>query len=198
MKSPTRESTRDEQQREIAIIPLGREYGSGDCQRLAEFEGRLLGAVEDSPAGLLIDLGETVYIGGGLLSVLLRLSARVRETNRRFALCALTSFPDSVIGITRLDSFWQVFRTRRDAIEAMQQRITMPPSVQQLCREKRLSLLGLAEESGLDFRRLQSIYCGRWTPSPQERVKIAGALNTPIDDIAWEHTTQVEHFYGPS
>jgi len=73
----------------------------------------------------------------------------------------------------------------------------MAISVEKLCQEKGLSLLGLAERSGLDLTRLQSIYLGRWTPSPNEREKIAQALDTPSDEIAWQHSTPVEHFYGP-
>lgn len=58
-------------------------------------------------------------------------------------------------------------------------------------------MLSLAERSGLDLKRLQSIYLGQWTPSPSEREKIAQALGTSSNEIAWEHTTSVEHFYGP-
>ena len=58
-------------------------------------------------------------------------------------------------------------------------------------------MLSLAERSGLDLKRLQSINLGQWTPSPSEREKIAQALGTSSDDIAWEHSTPIEHFYGP-
>ena len=73
----------------------------------------------------------------------------------------------------------------------------MSISVQKLCKEKELSLLSLAELSGLDLKRLRSIYLGQWTPSPNEREKIAQALGTSSDDIAWDHSTPIEHFYGP-
>ncbi len=73
----------------------------------------------------------------------------------------------------------------------------MSISVQKLCKQKGVSLLSLAERSGLDLKRLQSIYLGRWTPSPNERDKIAQALDTSSTEIAWEHGTPIEHFYGP-
>ena len=57
--------------------------------------------------------------------------------------------------------------------------------------------MSLAERSGLDLKRLQSIYLGRWTPSPNERERIAQTLGTSSDDIAWEHSTPIEHFHGP-
>ena len=75
--------------------------------------------------------------------------------------------------------------------------IMMSISVQKLCKDNGMSVLSLAERSGLDLKRLQSIYLGRWTPSPNERERIAQALGTSSDDIAWEHSTPVEHFHGP-
>ena len=73
----------------------------------------------------------------------------------------------------------------------------MSISVQKLCTDKGISLLSLAERSGLELKRLQSIYLGKWTPSPSEREKIAQALSTSSNEIAWEHSTPIEHFYGP-
>ena len=73
----------------------------------------------------------------------------------------------------------------------------MATSVQKLCKDNGISLLSLAERSGLDLKRLQSIYLGRWTPSPNERERIAQALGTSGEEIVWEHSTPVEYFYGP-
>ncbi len=73
----------------------------------------------------------------------------------------------------------------------------MSISVQNLCNQKKVSLLSLAQRSGMDFKRLQAIYLGRWTPSAIQRAKIAQTLDTLKDDIAWQHSTPVEHFYGP-
>ena len=73
----------------------------------------------------------------------------------------------------------------------------MSISVQQLCKQQEVSLLNLAERSGMDLKRLQAIYLGRWTPSAIQRAKIAQELDTPKDDIAWRNSTPVEHFYGP-
>ncbi len=75
--------------------------------------------------------------------------------------------------------------------------VMMSISVEKLCKDKGVSLLSLAERSGLDLKRLQTIYRGQWTPSPNERGKIAQALGTSSDEIAWEHSTPIEHFYGP-
>ena len=72
----------------------------------------------------------------------------------------------------------------------------MASSVLDLCRKQRLSLLELADRSGLDLPRTRAIYLGRWTPSPDERQRIAQALQVDIDQIAWGHETPIQHIYG--
>lgn len=69
--------------------------------------------------------------------------------------------------------------------------------VQELCKQKGISLLNLVERSGVEFKQLQAIYLNQWTPNPTQRKNIAHALDTRSDDIAWQHSTIVEHFYGP-
>ena len=73
----------------------------------------------------------------------------------------------------------------------------MSISLHNLCRQKGVSLLSLAERSGVDLTRLRAIYLSQWTPSVNQRAMIAQVLDTPSDDIAWQHSTPVEHFYGP-
>lgn len=73
----------------------------------------------------------------------------------------------------------------------------MVTRLQDLCLQKDISLTSLADHCGIDIKRLQAIYLGRWTPSPIQRENIAHALNTPCDNIAWQHRNSVEHFYGP-
>ena len=72
----------------------------------------------------------------------------------------------------------------------------MASSVHDLCQQRKISLLELAERSGLDLTRVQAIYLGRWTPSPAEREKIATVLTTEIEEIAWGHKTPIQHIYG--
>lgn len=73
----------------------------------------------------------------------------------------------------------------------------MSVSVQKLCQDQDVSMLALADRSGLGVERTAAIFQGRWTPSSKEREKIAVALGAAREDIAWEHGTPVEHFYGP-
>jgi transcriptional regulator with XRE-family HTH domain len=69
-------------------------------------------------------------------------------------------------------------------------------SVDQLCSEHRLDARQLAERCGLDESRVAAIVLGRWTPSPQERDRIAAVFGLTRDQIAWGHRTPVQHIYG--
>jgi transcriptional regulator with XRE-family HTH domain len=69
-------------------------------------------------------------------------------------------------------------------------------TVEQLCGESGIDARQLAERSGVDEQRVVAIMMGRWTPSPQERDRIAAALGLARDQIAWGHKTPVQHLYG--
>ena len=56
----------------------------------------------------------------------------------------------------------------------------MTKSVAELCREQEVAFEELLERSGLDRSRVQAIVEGRWTPSPQERQRIAEALGVEV------------------
>jgi transcriptional regulator with XRE-family HTH domain len=69
-------------------------------------------------------------------------------------------------------------------------------TVEQLCIETAIDARQLAERSGLDEGRVAAIILGRWTPSPQERDKIAAVFGLTRDQIAWGHKTPIQHIYG--
>jgi hypothetical protein len=71
-----------------------------------------------------------------------------------------------------------------------------PKSVDDLCVQHRLDYKQLAEKAGLDPQRVLAIVLGRWTPSPQERDKVAAAFGLTREQIAWGHKTPVQHIYG--
>ncbi|MCI0643246.1 MAG: hypothetical protein L0Y72_23235 [Gemmataceae bacterium] len=72
----------------------------------------------------------------------------------------------------------------------------MSKTVTELCTEYGLDIPGLAEKARLDERRVLAIVESRWTPSPEERARIAKAFDLEPADIAWGHRTQVSHVYG--
>ena len=71
-----------------------------------------------------------------------------------------------------------------------------PKTVDQLCLEHKLDARQLAARSGVDEQRVAAIVLGRWTPSPQERDRIAAVFGLTRDQIAWGHKTPIQHIYG--
>jgi transcriptional regulator with XRE-family HTH domain len=69
-------------------------------------------------------------------------------------------------------------------------------SVDQLCLEHRIDVRQLAERAGLDEQRVLAIVLGRWTPSPQERDKVAAVFGLTRDQVQWGHKTPIQHIYG--
>ena len=69
-------------------------------------------------------------------------------------------------------------------------------TVEQLCHEHDLDARQLAERSGVDELRVAAIAQGRWTPSPEDRDRIAAVFGLTRDRIAWGHKTPIQHIYG--
>jgi hypothetical protein len=80
---------------------------------------------------------------------------------------------------------------RRDDIVADESK-----TVEELCSERGIDARGLAERSGVDEQRVMAIVLGRWTPSPQERDRIAAVFGLARDQITWGHKTPIQHIYG--
>ena len=57
-----------------------------------------------------------------------------------------------------------------------------------LFEETGLSIEEIAERSKLDCERIEAIAVGRWTPSPDERQRLAAAFGVTIDDVSWGHS----------
>jgi hypothetical protein len=69
-------------------------------------------------------------------------------------------------------------------------------TVEELCVEHKFDVKSLADKAGLDEQRVLAIVLGRWTPSPAERDRIAGAFGLTRDQITWGHKTPIQHIYG--
>lgn len=64
----------------------------------------------------------------------------------------------------------------------------MPHTVDVLVDRHGLSLAQLAAAATMPLERLAAIVNGRWTPSPEERARIAAALGVSASEISWGHT----------
>lgn len=57
-----------------------------------------------------------------------------------------------------------------------------------LFEECELTIDDVAERSNLPLARVEAIALGRWTPSPEERRRIADAFGVPLDEVSWGHS----------
>jgi ribosome-binding protein aMBF1 (putative translation factor) len=71
-----------------------------------------------------------------------------------------------------------------------------PRPLSEWLAERGMTLEQLIESSKLDDRVVKAIAQGRYTPSPEQRRRLAAVLGVEPDQIAWGHYTQVSHVYG--
>jgi transcriptional regulator with XRE-family HTH domain len=61
-------------------------------------------------------------------------------------------------------------------------------TVEHLIEQTGLMYREIAERADLDIERVAAIAEGRWTPSPDERVRISKAFGVPVEEISFGHT----------
>jgi ribosome-binding protein aMBF1 (putative translation factor) len=69
-------------------------------------------------------------------------------------------------------------------------------TVKQWLEERGLDLDWLTAETKLDAKVVVAIAEGRYTPSPQQRQRIASALEVEPAEVAWGHINPIAHVYG--
>jgi hypothetical protein len=62
--------------------------------------------------------------------------------------------------------------------------------------DRGIALADLVQASGLDRRVVEAVVGNRYTPSPQQRQRLASALGISPEQVAWGHQAPVEHVYG--
>ena len=61
-------------------------------------------------------------------------------------------------------------------------------NIDELFEQSGLTIDDLADRSGLTVERIEAIVTGRWTPSPEDRARLADAFDHDVSEIAWGHT----------
>lgn len=74
--------------------------------------------------------------------------------------------------------------------------MTQPQPLKAWMQDCRMQVAELIESTGLDSRVVESIVNGNYTPSPQQRDRIAAALGVERDDVQWGHSVAVDSMYG--
>ena len=104
----------------VTIFTVDREYDSLDDRKVSEFSALLMGAVERAdPPVLLLDLGETTFIGSSFLGVVVRAWKRVRDRQGRMALCHVNPLCSEVLHASKLDTIWDIYPARDEAQRAL-------------------------------------------------------------------------------
>ena len=64
----------------------------------------------------------------------------------------------------------------------------MSITVDQLFEQAKVTPADVAKRTGMEIKRVEAIFWGRWLPSPKERQLIADAFEVRVDEIDWGHT----------
>jgi hypothetical protein len=62
--------------------------------------------------------------------------------------------------------------------------------------DRAIGMEQMLDAADLDRKVLAALVNGRYTPSPQQRQRVAAALGVHPEQISWGHTAPVEHIYG--
>ncbi len=74
--------------------------------------------------------------------------------------------------------------------------MTQVKAVADWMAERGLTLAQLVTAAALDERVVTAIAQGRYTPSPEQRRRLAAALGVSPEQVAWGHQVEVAHVYG--
>ncbi len=69
-------------------------------------------------------------------------------------------------------------------------------SVQEWMQERGMDFDQLLAVANLDRKILRAIVEGRYTPSPNQRQKIAKGLEVSLEEISWHHINPIAHVQG--
>jgi transcriptional regulator with XRE-family HTH domain len=61
-------------------------------------------------------------------------------------------------------------------------------TIERLIETTGIALEQIASKSGLSVDRVEAIAEGRWTPSPDERARIATAFGVDVKEVSWGHS----------
>lgn len=106
--------------RGVTVYEIDEDYDSLDDDKLEELSAQILAAVEAAdPPALLLDLGRTKFIGSRFLGILIRAWKRLRDRSGHMALCRVNDLCDEVLRASKLNTIWDVYATRDEAVQAL-------------------------------------------------------------------------------
>jgi anti-sigma B factor antagonist len=110
-----------ERQNDVTVIQLGPAYDSLDDGALDELGGLLLTqAATVDPPHVVLDLSNTGFIGSLFIELLVRAWKRLTERGGAFVLCGVQPFCEEVIRTTHLNTLWETFPDREQAVRSLE------------------------------------------------------------------------------
>jgi anti-anti-sigma regulatory factor len=106
--------------RDVTVIGLGPGYSSLDERVLGGgLRDVLLETADDAePPLVVLDLSNTKFFGSSFIEILFRLWNRLQtKPGGRFAISGVTAYCREVLKVAHLDTLWQVYATRDDAVQ---------------------------------------------------------------------------------
>lgn len=104
----------------LTLIEVDTHYDSLDEAKLDQFRKLLLSAVDQAePPVVLLDLAGATFIGSTFLGILVRAWKRLRDRQGRLALCHVNQVCGDVLQASKLDTIWEVFPSRADAVREL-------------------------------------------------------------------------------
>jgi transcriptional regulator with XRE-family HTH domain len=62
------------------------------------------------------------------------------------------------------------------------------PTIDYLFEHTELAIEDVAEQAGMAVERVEAIALGRWTPSPEDRRRIAEVFGVAVEEVGWGHS----------
>jgi len=104
-------------QQGVTIIELGSAYESLDDDALEEIGGLVLTkATTVEPPWIVMDLSGTQYIGSSFIELMVRAWKRLRQRGGNMLLCGTQPFCAEILQTMKLDTLWEIFPTREEAL----------------------------------------------------------------------------------
>lgn len=111
----------------VTVLHVGADDGSLRTHELDELRNLMLRcATEADPPDLLIDLEETNFFGGEFLGLLCQCYHEINGRRGHFALCDVRPELRNELHAAKLDALWNVYATRDEAVEAMEEKELSP------------------------------------------------------------------------
>jgi hypothetical protein len=74
--------------------------------------------------------------------------------------------------------------------------MTLAQTLGEWMKERGIDLGELVAQSGLEPRVVEAVAAARYTPSPEQRQRLAAALGIRVEQVLWGHQNQVAELYG--